>query len=237
MVKLIKNRRLEVHFLDSNENEFAGKTYTVSDWPENIKNPKLLPGNEWNIKLNNDEKSIYSISPQNGQFLVKVKKFVSKEGVPPTPKFMRDWKYPDHVFFVLLEIVGGLESCIGMEILLMVPYRFDEDEDGNTKYTKWNDRSNTVKTDQFLTYSGGWDVGALKFDDNLLPAFQKRILKADKTFGVIVKNGFVDYMISGQSSENPETDKENWADDDWDNLDPTETSPKPVETESTEFDW
>ena len=242
IVKLIANKQLGVKFLDTNKNDFAGKRYKVSEWPEGI-NPRLLPDNEWKIKLNNDENGIYSISPQNGQFKVKVKRFVSKDGEDPAPKYMDKWKYPDWVFFVILEIVEGLESCIGMEIFLMLHYRFTEDkeeadEKGNpyAKYTKWDERSRTIQLDEFLTYSGGWDKGAMKFLDNLLPEFQKRIMKASKTFGVIVKNGFVDYMMPGKASA--EAEEAPWDEkEDWDNLNPTDTSPEPVESDSEEFEW
>ena len=237
IVKLIKNKKMQVKFLDTNKNEFAGKQYKVSEWPDGI-NPKQLPGNNWKIRLNNDGKGIFSISPYNGQFKVKVKKFVSKEGEPPAQRYMDKWKYPDYVFFVILEIVDGEKACIGMEIFLMVHYRFDEDEDGNVKYTKWNERSNTVQTDRFLRLSGAWDKGALEFEDNLCPAFQKRILKADKTFNVSMENGFVAYM-SGNGSDEIDDDDPFWEEDAEEKPKKTKKkkSKKVKVEEDVPFDW
>lgn len=243
-VKLLKNKRLGILF--SEGGEFAGKKYKVSEWPEHI-NPKLLPGAEWYIKLNGKGDEIFAISPQDGFFQVKVQKFVSKEGEPPAPRYMKNWQYPDWVFYVLLEVVSGLEAAVGMTIIYQLPYRFEEGEDGLAQYSKWNEKSNTLKLDEFLEYADAWKSDQpLMFSDNLLPLLQKRVLKAGNTFGVFLKGGYVDYVTAGSKNEVEEVG------DDWEEDDPPfeEEKPKkkkkkkakevPEETnddEEVDFEW
>jgi len=240
IAQLLKDGNLGIKFSESNENEFAGKKYRISAWPEYV-NPQKLSGRTWYIRLDNDNKGIYSIAPQSGMFTGRVQRFTSQEGVPPTPK-LKEYTYEGRLvqyyqFVVLIEIVDGDDACVGMTIPYVLRYNFGEDAEGNTEYTFWGKNSkHSPRLHEFLSLVGAWDNGAIKFSDNILPELQRRILKAAKTFKFVIKDGWIDTLYADQVSEVSEVAP--WDDEeDWDNLDPTETSPKPVETESTEFDW
>ena len=231
-VKLLKNKRLGIKFLDDDPGAFAGQKFKVSEWPDFVK-PKALPGVIWKIGLNNKHDGIFSIAPSNGFFEVKVKHFQSKEGQPPVPKFMDNWQYPDTVFFVVLEIVGGLEVAIGMEVFLMLRYRFKEGEDGMVEYTKYNDRSHTVMTVEFMEYTGA-DEKPLKYKDNILPDIQKRVLKQGKTFGIFMKDGWVNSLSEVHSE--PSAEVETWEDESVEEK-PKEKKKKAKKEESDDFPW
>jgi len=232
-IKRLKGRRLGVTFNDANSNEFAGKKYKVSEWPEFV-NPKGLPGLEWFVKLTNKGDEIYSIAPQSGFFKVRFKEFTHKDGEPPVPKFMSDWKYPETMFFAILEIVGDLKAAEGMQVVAMLPYRFDEDEDGNVKYTKVGERSNTMKLIDFMTYAGLDENKPMKFLENLLPKLQKRLLKADKVFGVLMKNGFVDSY--SEVHDSLPDDNEDWEDDEVP-FEEDKPKKKKKKDKDEDFDW
>ena len=239
MVQRLKDKSLGIKFSESTGNDFAGKKYRVREWPDYVK-PKKVSGRTWRIRLTNDGNGIYSIAPQSGMFTGRVQKIVSKEGEPPVPKF-KDYTYQGKLieyyqFTTLIEIVDGDDACIGMVIPYTLRYNFGEDEDGSVMYTHGG--SNAVHTPRlrdFLGLVGAWDKGEMKFSDNLLPKIQKRMLKAAKTFKFVVKDGWIDTIYADHSDEVEEAP---WDDEeDWDNQNPSDTSPKPVESESDEFDW
>jgi len=232
-ISLLSGKRLKVTYKDDNTKGFAGKSYNVSKWPEGIL-PKLLPGYEWSVKLcGKDGDEIFSISPLNGYFEGDFVEFSHKVGEEPAQKFMENWKYPDFVFFAILKITKGLPAAVGMCVTAMLPYRFDVDEDGNTKYTKVSDRSNTQKTIEFMNVTGADDT-SLVFVDNLLPTIQKRILKNGRKLGFLMKNGYVDSFTEVYSA-NAADDEE----DEWDTEDVPEKEEVLVVEEETqkELDW
>jgi len=234
-VTLLKNRNIGVKFLEDNDNEFAGKKYKVTDWPNHV-NPKNLPGRKWFVRLGNDKKSIFSISPQSGMFTGKVQSFASAEGQPPVPK-TKDYTWEGRVisyryFTVLIEIMDGDEACVGMLMPYVLRYNFDEDEEGNACYTHWGKNAvHTPKLHEFLSLVGAWDQGEVEWEDNILPTLQKRILKAGKTFKFVVKDGWIDTIYEDESFVG-ESEEESWEDESWDN------EPDPETTSSTvDFEW
>jgi len=232
-IVLLKGRKLGVVFGETSK--FAGQKYRVSEWPDEI-NPKLLPGNEWMVNLTGkDNDEIFSIRPVDGYFEVKFVGFPHKDGEPPVPKYMADWKYPDTVFFALLEIVGGLDAAKGMTVSAMLPYRFDADEDGNVMYTKVSDRSNTVKTMEFMDLVGA-DKTPMKFSENILPDIQRRALKSKTMFGIFLKNGYVDYFSKAHSQEIEEVEDVGWEDEEDSEVLEFEENGETV-SDTGDFDW
>jgi hypothetical protein len=205
-----KSGTLIVWFSEDNDNEFADKKYKVTGWPDFIRKPKKLAGREWYVKLNNDHNEIYSISPQSGMFTGKMEKFISSEGAEPAPELINKTSQEGKPYSYLQFV------CIGMEMLYYLRHNFaakEEDDEygekGDAEYTNWGKNSiHTPKLDEFLTVTGAWDKGPIKFIDNLLPKLQKRILKADKSFQFIVKNGWIDTLYVDSSVSDDEDGEE-----------------------------
>jgi hypothetical protein len=190
------------------------------------------------VKLSKESDKIYSLSPTGGMFVGKVAKFSSKKDADPSPMTKvatnQEGQTYSYLFFVvMIEITEG--ECKGMEIPLFLRYNFAEDEQeikGAMRkvvgYSKSLEKSkHTAFLDEFLTITGAWDAGAIQYSDNILPKLEQRIKRADKTFGFIVKKGYIDtlYEHSGVPEETKvEEDFNTGADFDPDDLtdDPTE---------------
>jgi len=171
-----------------------GETFTVktSECPDNLK------AGVWHVQMTGDESGIFSFRPVNAVVKGKVSKFVSGENEPPTPKTSKG-KFPFEYFVVILEITEP-EKFSGIEVPFVLRYKFDavEDDSGN-KVTGIKGGKYGDLLDEFLMLTGAWDRGAMKFKSNVLPDLEKRILHAGKTFGFIMKDGYVDSLYSEDS--------------------------------------
>ena len=83
---LLEGRKIGVIFSEKNENDFAGKRYQVSDWPNYMKPKLVADGREYYVRLGNDGKTIFSIAPQVGVFTGICQGFAAKENEVPVPK-------------------------------------------------------------------------------------------------------------------------------------------------------
>ena len=167
----------------------TGEEFTVKEFPEN------LTKGVWFVQMTGNEDGIFSFRPVSGVFQGKVDKFVSGEGEPPTPKTSKG-KFPFEYFVVILSITEP-EKAKGIEVPFILRYKFDavEDDSGN-KVTGIQGGKYGDLLDEFLLLSGAWDRGALKWKSNVLPDIEKRILHADKSFGFVMKEGYVDSLYS-----------------------------------------
>jgi len=52
-------------------------------------------------------------------------------------------------------------------------------------------RSTNIQMNEFLTRCGGWNAGPVRYTDNPLPEFQKRMLREKTPVKVSIQNGFV----------------------------------------------
>lgn len=158
--------------------------------------PPYIQAGRWMTRLSAKGDEILSISPINGRFRGKVLKFSAQKGKDPAPYTVTvttsDKKtYSFEVFNVVLEITQG--KCKGMPIFYRLNYNFAEADDGTvgighlkSKYTRHLER--------FLELSGAWDRGEMKYVDNVLPNFEKRILRANKEFYIQLVDGWVDAL-------------------------------------------
>jgi len=189
---------------------------------------KLRPG-RWYVALNGDETEIWSFSPWSGQFTAKVSRFAAKEGEKPTPKLYegKDWK--TYNFTVILEIVEP-KKYAGVEIPHFLKYNFIEsEEDGRPAVGLLSKGSRTQQLAEFLDITGAWNRGPMKWMDNVLPAFEKRILREGKEFNMIVKDGRIDTLF--QMNEPEEEDL------DWDEeLEEEKPAPEPQDDDD-EMEW
>ena len=165
------------------------KTVIVSEFPKETK-----PGN-WFVSLDKDEKKIVGIRPSSGVFTATVQKFTAKEGEQPAPqtKIGPDWNY--QFFIVLLELVTP--EVKGMIVPVMLRYHFGEAmEDEKSVVAFSHPKSKyTPLLAEFCDVTGVWTRGAMAYKDNVLPMLEKRILREDKKFQVVMKNGYADSFL------------------------------------------
>jgi len=217
---------VKVTFIDG-DNE--GKSFII---PKD-KCPSYVQPGKWIVKLSAGGDELYSLSPVNGRYRGKVLKFVSQQGKDPAPYTATitsaDKKtYSFEVFTVILEITQG--KCKGMPIYYRLNYNFAEAEGGivgighlKSKYTRALER--------FLDVTGAWERGEMKYVDNVLPAFEKRILRAAKEFDIQIVDGWVDALYpldeneeASQSSEDSKPEIEPDPEDLENVIDPDELS-------------
>lgn len=211
---LLKDEKVGVIFSEENKNDFAGKRYKVGEWPDYM-TPKLVTdGREYYVRLGNDGKTIFSISPQVGVFTGICQGFAAKADTAPAPK-EKTGKYGAYLqFTALMEIVDGDPACLGMIVPYFLRYNFGEDEDGNVMYTHW-DGDNAIhspKLDEFLSITGAWADGPIQFTDNILPVLQKRILRQNMKFQFVMKNGWIDSLVELMQPRVTEVSDPAWED-------------------------
>lgn len=190
----------KVTFVDG-DNE--GKSFFIAK----DKCPAYVQAGKWMTRLSAKGDEMYSISPINGRFRGKVLKFSAQQGKDPAPYTTTittaDKKtYSFEVFSVVLEITQG--KCKGMPISYRLNYNFAEADDGTvgighlkSKYTRHLER--------FLEVSGAWERGEMQYVDNVLPNFERRILRAAKEFDIQMMDGWVEAVYPLGDDEVEET--------------------------------
>lgn len=200
----------------------------------------LRPG-RWYVQLSSDESEIFSFHPWSGSFKGRVLEFAAKDGEPPVPKvkkvdFTNDEgkhiKYQYQYFIVVIEIVDP-KKLAGVTIALRLNYNFLEakDEQGRSIVGLMSKGARTKDLGEFLQITGA-DTKPMKWKDNILPVLEKRILRADREFNFIVKDGWIDTLY--QVDEPVTEDEADW-DDEPD--DEEETTPVPADDDEDELDW
>lgn len=157
-----------------------------------------FPSGEYYVQLNKDETSISTIRPNNGMFVTKVDRFVTKEGEEPSPKTRtpegKDYSF--QYFDVILKIVSPKEYR-DMELLLSLNYNFEGTEEviqGETVDVVGYSHPRSTRTPiliDFCDATGVWKKGPMRWATNILPTLSKRISQADRKFQVAVKNGWI----------------------------------------------
>jgi len=186
----------------------------VKECPKEVQ--AYLRSGNFVVKLSKESDKIYSLSPTGGMFVGKVAKFSSKKDADPSPMTKvstnKEGQTYSYLFFVvMIEIIEG--ECKGMQIPLFLRYNFSEEEQevkGIMRkvagYSKQLDKSkHTAFLDEFLLITGVWET-AIPYSDNILPKLEQRIKRADKTFGFIVKKGYIDTLYE-QTKVTPEETK------------------------------
>lgn len=211
------------------------KAYTVlaSNCPDYVQEGKFF------VVMSAQKDEIQRMSPVNGQFTGKVSQFMAQEGKPPVPKTRsyqnKDWK-PYQYFAVFVEVTDP-ERYKGMEVYIELRYHFGEAQEeinGTMRRVAaiTNLRSpNTGTLEEFLDATGVWEHGPIKYSDNILPILQKRILTNDREFGLILKDGWLQYFII--PDENTLEVNDDWGDDS-EGFDADDT---PLEVEDSGSGW
>jgi len=140
-------------------------------------------------------------------FREKVTGFVARQDEEPAPQTKhveftdragKHHSYDYQYFLALIEITDG--EAKGAVMSAMVRYKFAEVEEevkdklrkvvgikGHGKYTDF--------LADFLEVTGGADT-PMPWSDNILPTLEKRILRADKEFAFVVKNGYINTLLN-----------------------------------------
>jgi hypothetical protein len=196
---------------------------------------KLRPG-RWYVALNGDESEVWSFSPWSGQFTAKVQGFAAKEGESPAPKVIEGKDWTTVSFTALIEIIEP-KKFAGVVIPYFLKYNFRETvEQGRAAVGLASKGSRTQQLAEFLDITGAWNRGPMKWKDNVLPAFEKRILHEDVEFNIIVKDGFIDTLF--QMNEPEVEDDMDWDDSDDDPEEVEENSISDAsDNDEDEIDW
>lgn len=154
--------------------------------------PPEIRNGKWYLTVDEDRTKVLYVRPTVGQYKVRFKEFAKgNDDAEPSPKevnrsFQKDGKaveYSYKQFVALLEVVEG--EAKGLLIPYYLRYHF-ADIDGVTGYDKPRSKYTDILR-EFLEIAGGWLRGELKYKENVLPAFEKRLQHANRQFFVVLK--------------------------------------------------
>ena len=158
------------------------------------------------VTMDGSNETVFSIRPVSGVFTVKTNGF-SRQGdgdEPPAPQ-QRTGKFGIYYTFnALLEIVKG--KFKGAIYPYYLYYKFS-DYEGVVGIK--GEGASSIKLMDYLDCAGAWDAGELEYDDNILPALEKRIKVAHKQFQIVVKKGYVESVLEVEiEDDEPEEPKQ-----------------------------
>ncbi len=195
-------KRVRVQMLDDED-----KTFII----DRKECPEYIMTGEFVVTLSSKGDHIYSMRPVDGLFLMRTQKFVSDGEQPPAPKTInvkpdKGNAYSFEAFTVLLEIVSGKEN--GMVVPYNLRYHFVPAEEEVTIKGKKQiaqvvalghlKSKYTAALEEYLDVTHAWDRGPIPYQDNILPSLEKRILRENVTFNVLMKSGWVDKVFPKQ---------------------------------------
>jgi len=176
---------------------------------------KLVPGRTWFIQLNSDEDEVFNFHPWSGQFKGKVQGFASKEGESPAPsvneRSFEGQRYQTVDFTVIIELTDPKKlSGVTIPYFLRYNFREYENEDGKSEVGLAAKGSRTKQLADFLDITNAWAQGPMKWQDNVLPAFERRILRQGVEFNLIIKDGWIDTLYK---ADEPVEEDLDWDED------------------------
>ena len=197
----IENGKVKFMFREQDKTGNFGETLKLK-----VKVEDCLPVAKvgtWAAQLSSNKDKLYQVRPINGVFPGKFVEFVAKKDQPPSPTMSSGKPEFQHLIFRPLFILTR-DDVAGMRVGYRwgLDYSFVAGADDFVKYGKQLDRSvHMQEVDEFLTLTGVWDKGAMNYNDNLLPFFQRRALEANKTLLIHVENGYIKALIPDMSNE------------------------------------
>ena len=157
--------------------------------------PKKLEAGHWSAAVSSKGDKLFSVRPLAGTFSAKFLKFAAAQDAKPAPEqeassFRGDngkviYGAPQLKFTAIIKVEGGYEYPVKL------PYRFSENDRGNCEITYKKLGTQINRLLDFLEYTGVKDMD-IPFTDNILPALEEMIQDQDKSFTVVVKNGWID---------------------------------------------
>lgn len=161
----------------------------------------------WAATLSTNKDKLFSVRPLSGMFDGRFKEFSAPKDEPPAPKMSGGKPEWQHLIFNPLFVLTSPDVA-GMIVKYQwgLDYAFvdfvNDTGDHIVGYGKQLDKSTHMqKVDEFMTLTGIWDHGALRWKDNILPDMQKRAIEANKSLRIIVKGSYIETLLADQSSE------------------------------------
>lgn len=209
-----------VTFEDGNkkfENGTNQKKIKLEDLP---KYPKIGPGSEekrYRIRLNKDGDAVESIFPAEGHFYAKIIDFGRrpKEDEDPqpyekvyqqgTPKESRHLE-----FYATYKITkGGMKNASAPYFL---HYKFDDRGDGFATFIGNPDNAKATRLIQLIEWANKHGLIDEEIpwpeDGNILPTLLERALDTDREVEIIVKDGWINDILSTGSYEDGSDEEE-----------------------------
>lgn len=163
--------------------------------------PAYVRSGMFMVNVSGDGTKLYSLRPKEVVAKAKVKEFVAQKDKEPAPKTTQGKFGAYQTFTVSFQIVDG--KFAGMEVPGSFPYDFvpgQEDIPGKgmqetVSLKKKKDSKHNQRLVELLTVTGVIKQ-TLPWKENLLPMLQRLMLKADKTFSIAVKEGWVDALYA-----------------------------------------
>lgn len=195
----VRKDTLTITFLDTRghptDQEF---TFKKDDLPEGADPPSGV----YICSVSSDGQYLQGFKPASGAFNVRVVRFAAKPNEPPKPKHdvgtgrRRDGTtYPKDqmTFGVIAEIVDH-PDFEHLEVYLPFIYQrrgngFIEDLENEGILAIRGEGETMNRLRAFLEVTGAWDK-PIGWSDNVLPELEKAILKADRTFLIVLKDGW-----------------------------------------------
>jgi len=194
---------------------------------------------ELQVSFNTDKSAILFFHPANGQFKVTVDNFPSGEDEPPKPK-VKTGKWGDYMqFIVIVRIVKGKCKGITLPILL----RYDKFEPEQTEEGLVTGYAHTRGAsphcdflDDFCEATGVWEFGPIEWKQNILPDLEKRILRLEREFNIMMRDGWVDtiypiYDYEDDEASDPVKEEMPWLSDEEEQMEVSQDEPEEEDEE------
>lgn len=204
---------------------------------------ELSISGKYMVRLSADKTKMLSCYPAVGIYPVKFVEFAHRQDEPPAP-VSKHSEYGDYLqFTALLTITDG--KFKGMIIPQFLRYVFKpvEDDDGEEVVGIPDGGPKAIHAPKLAEFSdafGVWKKGRMKWQDNLLPGLQKRILDAATNPSVVMKEGYVQNIVGQgweETGEEPEPSEANTDATQTDNGFDDEAEDKENKENSGEFDF
>ena len=166
----------------------SSSIYDVQKFPKQVRSGRAF------VWLENYGRQLATFLPADSALLVKVSKFISKEGEKPSLKENPDYDQP--FFSVELVVVDGVYE--GLKFIVTFSYFIQEsiterNEKGESLYgldgTKnivWNDSITSFgRFDHFLEQIGFYDLGPLPYKPDMVSLMAQVASRSDKAFRCI----------------------------------------------------
>lgn len=164
--------------------------------------PKFVKTGKWYVTMNAEENEILAVRPINALSKAKFSHFpTQEEGELPAPfekqggsatrKDGTKFSYEPYLAFnTVIKLIS--KEYDGMTVPVFMRYLFVNDGDGNVAIKGGGKNADILES--FLEVTGVFDTD-IPYSDNILPRLQKRILKADRTFNVMIKDSYADSFL------------------------------------------
>lgn len=186
------------------DNGKNAKKIKLEDMP---KLPKLQSGteNRFNVRLNEDGDSVDSLFPVEGHFVAKLIDMAKGKGEEPMP-FEKQYKPQPgeaegkryRVFYPIYKITKG--ALKGATNSYTVHYKFDDDGRGFATFVGNPDNAKATQLQRTVDWCNKHKVIEEPIswpeDGNICPELFERAMDADVEVELIVKNGFIDSLLS-----------------------------------------